>query len=140
MAHLEEEMEVLRDLRGREGAPERGLEVPDGRGGGERHGGGPPVEGSDLELPLRLCHWGATGVTSPPRVVRGRGSPAGGFWRAPRGTVAAVCRLLVSLSSVTQWLSVRQETETLDLRANLTERTYGLPIPFPDWLNPSHHL
>jgi hypothetical protein len=34
--HLEEEMEVVGDLRGREGAPERGLEVPDGRGGGER--------------------------------------------------------------------------------------------------------
>jgi hypothetical protein len=34
--HLKEEMEVVGDLRGREGAPERGLEVPDGRGGGER--------------------------------------------------------------------------------------------------------
>ena len=44
MVHLEEEMEVVGDLRGREGDPERGLEVPDRGGGGERYGGGPPVE------------------------------------------------------------------------------------------------
>lgn len=77
-------MEVVGDLRGREGAPEHGLEVPDGGGGGERYGGGPPVEGSDLELPQPLCHWGATGAASPPRVVRGRGTPSGGGFGASR--------------------------------------------------------
>lgn len=89
---LEEEVEVVGDLRRREGAPERGLEVPDRGGGCESYGGGPPVEGSNLELPLLLRHRDATGAARPPRstgdevegcaVFGAAGAPAGGFGAA----------------------------------------------------------
>ena len=52
--HLEEEVEAGGDLRGREGASERGLEVPDGGAGGEPDGRGPRVESPDLDLPTLL--------------------------------------------------------------------------------------
>jgi hypothetical protein len=47
------------------------------------------------------------GAGSPPRLVRERGSPGGGFWRAPRG--GRWRRFAVCLRR-RQWLSVRQET------------------------------
>jgi hypothetical protein len=101
--HLKEEMEVVGDLRGREGAPERGLEVPDGCGSGERYGGGPAVEGSDLELPLLLRHWESTGAASPPRFVRERGVPgrrvlARAWRRAMAAFAVCLCCSSVSLS------------------------------------------
>jgi hypothetical protein len=43
------------DLRGQEGRPERGLEVPDGGAKGQLDDRGSPVEGPDLDLtPLLL--------------------------------------------------------------------------------------